>query len=359
MVKEDRDETNSSSKGATQMTKGNVHVVVDAPARARRTPLIPLLLTVATAIPSIVSQHPAHAGIVANFTDGNDVNNGGSIAPTPDSFTGTAGNGWTGAWATGSTQGNLVAGVLSTTPLNGGGNYLGATVTATSFAGQADVYRSYTSTGDLQTTGPYTIQFDFRVDETSSHYASNFTNRFDVYAFGGASNGTKLDEGTGGAFETWRIDFFGATAFGVARGHFGFEDGDRTGSTTVSGLQNDIDSGLMVIPGTTYHFTINIDPATRSWQGSVTDGTLSYTSGILGFRSSEFDSLAIWFNGRADVSGETRAFAVDSIRISAAVPEPSSWNLLGSGLASHVGLWVLRQVRGGPRGHCSYLSSTA
>ena len=72
----------------------------------------------------------AQAQAVANFTGGNDTTAGGTATPGPDTYKGTAGNGWAGGYViNGNNSGGalLTATVASTNPLSGGGNYLSLT----------------------------------------------------------------------------------------------------------------------------------------------------------------------------------------------------------------------------------------
>ena len=76
----------------------------------------------------------AQAQAFANFTGGNDTTAGGTATPGPDTYKGTAGNGWAGGYVMNGNNaggGMLTATVASANPLSGGGNYLSLTDGAT------------------------------------------------------------------------------------------------------------------------------------------------------------------------------------------------------------------------------------
>ncbi len=70
--------------------------------------------------------------------------------------------------------------------------------------------------------------------------------------------------------------------------------------------------------GRTYHFVINVNPAAKTWTGTVTDGTTSYTSPSLGFRAnSTTDGEFIEFGASktGTTTGNNFTFSVDSLLI--------------------------------------------
>ena len=115
----------------------------------------------------------AQAQIIANFTGGNDTNNGGTATPAPDTYTGAAGNGWSQAWYPGGNiAGDLTGTVVATSPLLGGGNYLSMTDSAADTS-DSTLTRAYGGNG-VSPTVNQTITFDYRLD-TSLNSASYIT----------------------------------------------------------------------------------------------------------------------------------------------------------------------------------------
>src|SRR4051812_31772652 len=77
---------------------------------------------------------------------------GGAGTASADQYTGVAGNGWAVPWATTVASASFgSASVASATPLNGGGNYLSLTQTATAASGAGSVSRGYQTTGNVST----------------------------------------------------------------------------------------------------------------------------------------------------------------------------------------------------------------
>lgn len=148
----------------------------------------------------------AHASIVANFDDGTGTT-------LPDQFAGSAGDGWQGGWNSATTSNSVTASqsVVSTNPLNGGGNYLTQTLTVTSTPSggganqsRVGVSREFGDFGGVDVTDTVVFGFDFRVDDTQG-----FTNGFnDTIEFHNSTSG-----GTGSAGDNsntaWQVQFQG------------------------------------------------------------------------------------------------------------------------------------------------------
>jgi len=265
-----------------------------------------------------------HAATVANFSAGNDNTNGGTNAPTPDSFTGSAGGGWQGGWIT-TASGTAVATVKNTSPVSGGGNYLSMTLAGSSSVAQVGLDRLFGGAGGgVSLTATQTISWDFRLDETG---LSTFTGGNDRYQFMGNA---APDQTTAGSDE-WFVFASGANP-NLVPGFVADTWLFYSGSTSTNAFNNGTvaNSGIALTPGTTYHFTITTNPVTKTYLGSVSDGVTTYTTPTaLNWRNYSSNPTASggYFIAStiADNAGETRAYSLDSVQI---VPEPSTMPLL-------------------------------
>lgn len=245
------------------------------------------------------------APITANFTDGNTTSE-------TDGYAGKAGDGWAGAWdINGNRLSNYVGSVVNTNPINNGGNYLSATFsTTTSTTGsnnsQGTVQRQLATgggaSGFTDISKPVTLSFDLRLDST-------LTSSQAYLLFGSTTN----FKGTG-PDNTWSI---------IGNGGDNWKFGAGTG----------VDSGISVVFGKTYHFTLEIDPTTKSYLASVSDGTNSFTtSTAINFRSTSATDIGQYLNFGAKLNNGTLtntsvSLSLDNLSV---IPEPSTVALLGA-----------------------------
>ncbi len=265
--------------------------------------------------------------IVANFTGGNG-------NTSVDQYVGIAGDGWSNAWASatsasGGTTGTaaLSATVVNTSPLHSGGNYLSLNMTASGDRTQynAAVYRNYTNYGSVSVSQPYSITFDIRADSLVGFSAAG-----DFVGFFGGTGTSNFTTNS-----TWCIRALGGVTSGKPSFTWLAYDGGRDGGSYAA-------ANLVVIGGgeglafsidTIYSFTIDVDPATGSYDVSVTDGLTTVASSNLGFRSAEafWAGTRIGFGGQVNSASDSMSLSIDNIAI---IPEPSTAALLlGASLA--------------------------
>ena len=273
------------------------------------------------ALALVLSVAPLSAQIVANFT-------GGTGTTVVDAYAGTAGNGWLAGW--GSTF--SAASLSTTSPLNGGGNYV-STLSAAGTSADNLLFRqlnaSTAAANGVSLSAPVRLKFDFRLD-TSALAAGEFV----TINMGGNSSPFSS---TNTAFA---IRAYGSNTGNATAGKWSFYNGTTT--TNTASDNNWVSSSMDLVSGRVYSFTVDITPnasaAANSGQigtytVSIFDGTSTVSSTALNWRSNTATTVPTILNFHAKDNSATTSvgFSVDSISL-AAVPEPASFAAL-SGLA--------------------------
>ena len=225
------------------------------------------------------------APITADFSAGNSFTD-------PDGFTGAAGGGWLDGWHGSDLPGQLL-GVLSEHPLTkSGGNYLSVVVPSLLVNQWFGVYRHFDgSAAGVDMTQKHVFTFDFRPESTLAH------GQF-YYISNGTIAGLLPNDTT-----AWAIR--GDSTTGWQFGHLDAFSG----------------SGMPIIVGKTYHFTITVDPAKGTWIGSVADGTNTVTASDQSLLTSgSSDGSFLEFSSIVDQGGTSGAvnFSIGSIKIAQA-----------------------------------------
>lgn len=267
----------------------------------------------------------ARAAIVANFTDGEGT-------ASVDQFTGTAGNGWLGAWSLGtgaSGSGTTrVATVTNANPLNGGDNYLSVTMTTGTNANDnyTAARRQFGAFDGVDPTMPHTISFDFRPEAKNEIPNAEFRSRFQMFG------SSLLPGGDTSASTTWWVvaaaGTTGSAPHGVVANNWGFLTNPNPAVTPAPSGMNFVDSGIAMNVNTVYHFEIAVDPVNKSYVASVSDGSSTFTSETLYFRNQDVAAQSasyLAFGARqqnTDNEGlATYPFSFDSVSI---VPTPTT-----------------------------------
>lgn len=237
---------------------------------------------------------------------------GGQGTTSVDQYTGTSGSGWISGWSTAVTSSSTFSGsVANASPVvPGGGNYLAATVTTTgTSAPQATVFRQYDGTSSgVDVSLDHTISFDFRGGTT---LVSATSQSYNLFASTNSSR-SGLDN-----TDTW--------AFKVENGTWRVMSGNNAGGGAY------LNTGMNFAAGTTYSFTVSVDADTKTYTASIYNGSSTYTSGTLGFRSSSaVDGSYLYFGASGSDSGQSYSFSLDNLNV---VPEPSGAFLAVGALA--------------------------
>lgn len=109
---------------------------------------------------------------------------------------------------------------------------------------------------------------------------------------------------------------------------------DRNTSDAFSGA-NMYFTDVPLVPGVTYSFVIEVNPATASYAASITSSAGSDSASNLGFRNGAVGGAGdyLLFGGTTSEAGENLGFSYDNVFI---VPEPSA--VLLAGLTELLGL---------------------
>lgn len=262
---------------------------------------------------------------------------GGNSSSVVDGYKGMAGGGWTGAWSTTSTNSAVVSGtVVSTNPLvTDSGNYLSGTVSGptTNSANSQGYIGRVINAASFDYTQPLQLSFLFQPETTvsGSQLYRILGNAGSVTNATSATNMFVISSGSVSA-PTWQFN----------------------NSTT------QVDSGMAVVTGDVYSFSLSLNMQANTYTATVTDLTAStvagssvtWTSGTLSFRdTAAITNFALEFGallatGGAQTSANSVSFNVDSISVSA-IPEPATAGMffgIGSLALGGVMVWRRRRV---------------
>ncbi len=246
--------------------------------------------------------------VVANFDDGN------STAEV-DAYVGMPGDGWDTAWKVPTPANQSVtaaavtpgdAGFSEVTP--GSGSYMSYEAVGTSSgAGSGAVTRAYDDPAfGIVLSQPHTVEFTVRLDEDVSLF-DNYSDRYYLYDIDIARNGSY-----GGC--RWIISAYGGAGSAAPAdvvGEWSLYNGTRAG-----GWANTVNTDIAMVTGGVYDFKVDVDPATQSWDCTISDGTNTFTETGLGWRNAGPSSGGyLGFNARNATTGDTRAFSLDNISI--------------------------------------------
>lgn len=174
------------------------------------------------------------------------------------------------------------------------------------------------------TTDTLTISFDFTIDDFATSGISGAQDRFALFGSSAAAGGSTNNN-------SWLI-FGGQDISGLDGslpadgGNWKFHNGTKGGNLENggSGENSFINSGIALVLGDTYRFTVLDDPSAENYIVSVDnldDAAAGFTSGTLGYRASAGTNPFINFGARISANNDTAGFTIDNVSI---VPEPSS-----------------------------------
>lgn len=240
-----------------------------------------------------VAANVAGTDTVANFSDG-------ATPADLDGWVGSSGNGWDRAWLN---PGGLAATVTNASPVAASGNYLSVTSNRTSasafgrdFTGNDPAYVDIT-----QTT---IYKFDLRIDELGADW-NNANDQLTIHATNTVGSNYNSD-----ANSTFMIRAYGAASGAAVANQWACSIGNGSG-----GFTSWVDTGMALVEGTTYSFTITSDPIAKTYSVSIFDGSTTATVSGNSWRSANAsDHLA--FSQQMNVAGDSITYSLDNIVIS-------------------------------------------
>ncbi len=236
---------------------------------------------------------------------------GGAGFSGVDQYPGAAGVGWAAPWIT---AGSIAAAVAADAPLKGGGNFLRLTASATGDIGAGREYIVSNETMGVAPNKTLVHRFTCRLDTTTTGFDS-------------ATDYLTLAANTGGgvftspAATSVLIRAHGASP---AVGKNGMEwlvyNGGRNSGTFDANLW--VNTGMPLVAGTVYDFTIEIDPSSRTYSVTISDGTNSTTTPNLGFRTSSTAAPNTFSTViRKSASGDVLRFSLDQLAVEPKTPD--------------------------------------
>ncbi len=208
------------------------------------------------------------------FTDGNGTDG------TLDQYPGGTGNGWAAGWVTAlGTSAAIVNGVTNTAPLNSGSNYLSWSIGGGTAA--STIRRQFTN-ATIDVTQPYTVEFDYRLDNLTSNglpaFPGGFSGNSDYIVFqGGVSSDIGPDVRAKCSYMVRVQGAANAAQPGLVALRWSFYDGNPASTTENLGAYYNA-TNVTFATNTVYHFKLQIDPYNRLYEGTVSDGVNTYNT---------------------------------------------------------------------------------
>jgi len=249
-------------------------------------------------------------------------------------FPGSASDtGWANAWS----GGGGTSGLSSANPINSSGSYYSFV------SGSANVnysIRRQLDSSIFNSTTPYTISWDYRLDSDISLF-SGADHRIN---FGSSAN---LNDSGSNASTGWLVGVKAQGYGGSALNGYWFFYDHANPSSGLDGPYNESNmssTGILMEQGKVYSFTLEVDPASKTYSASITvdgDPASTVTQTGLNFRNQTSNQSHLnLYMGQFTTANEGFASSLDNLTINA-VPEP------GRALLAFVsmGLLIFRRCR--------------
>lgn len=214
-----------------------------------------------------------------------------------DGHPGVAGDVWVGGWTH---AGSGTPTIVNTSPLNASGNYLSVGLTG----GDQTVRRQLDETA-IDLTAAHTITWDWRLD---ADFTAGSQDRINFFANGGPAGSTS-------GSNAWIIGAAGQMGFGNNFYLYNRLDGGFNAA-------NAIDTGIAVVSGQTYSFSVSVDPTTSSYGASISGNGGVFNASNLAFRNGSAGLDYLHFGTRDSTSGSPRTFSLDNLAVTGFAPPP-------------------------------------
>ena len=242
-------------------------------------------------------------------------------AVVTDDFTSgypSGGSGWLTSWNTYTYRGPTTATVENTHPFSSGGNYLHVNYTdnVNNSGGVSIVSRAFDPNA-VSISAPETVSFNIRLD-AATHWDS--TN--EILAVYAGSSSTTLRGSYAALTNTWSLEYDGLNGWQVL-------SGDGSGSVLYTAASTPL---LSAADGNTvYAVTVQVDPGTRKFTVSISDGTRTenWGNGAFSFIDPSATTAGNYLSFYSHVRyGVSIDYSVDNVAV---VPEASSLSLTVAG----------------------------
>ena len=247
----------------------------------------------------------------------------GNTSAAVDGYSGIGGNGWAGGW---NHVGTGTPTVTSTNPLTpGGGNYLSVDLTG---ADRNVIRRLDPLAIDLDQA--FTISWDWRLDDA---YTAGDQDRINFFSNASAAS-TSTSSSNG-----WII---GAAGQMYGNNFYFYNSADGSFNTS-----NAVDTGIAVAPGTTYSFSVTVNPVAKTYDASISNGSAMFSDTGLNFRNPTAGLDYLHFGQRVSSDTTGRAFSLDNIQVTGAVPDNS---FTPAPVNGYHGIWYENEPGSSPPG---------
>jgi|GEM_PF-1574246 len=219
--------------------------------------------------------------------------------PTP------ARDGFTGAW---SKFGEGVASVETQQPLEGNTPYLSV---AFSNQGNRTIRRQLTRADGIDSMQPHQIRWKWRFDGKPKDFGGSYQDRINFF-------GAEKAEPGSNDHATWLIGIAAGSEPGheVYEGKWFFFDRNEDGDFKKDNMVN---TGLGLVAGAVYEFTVTVDPSTGFYDATISDGKNSFSESGLRFRNGKsVPDGFIHFGVSASAKADDLTFALGSLRVAGA-----------------------------------------
>jgi len=242
------------------------------------------------------------AQISDDFSAGHGVATGGA-------YSGEAGNGWSTPWLPKRLNSSIAVDrdILDSEPLVPTSGYYLVVSGLPSNSGIWGIARQFAPYPDRELSGvrrdrSHVISFHFRVDELTGW------SQGDAFTIG-ESMSIQDKQGLGPQSSFFIRAHFNKVG-SVAAGTWALYNGVRDGSSDINRF---IDSGIPLVTGITYKFSIHLRPDTRSWMATIEDGTRRFTSELLGYRTGGLGTGVLAFFREGVSVTDSTTFSLDSL----------------------------------------------
>ncbi len=175
-------------------------------------------------------------------------------------------------------------------------------------AGNRALRRAFTKTTSFDPAKPHRIEWRWRFDGKPGDFGNSFNDRINFFS-------ADQPQGGSNASSAWLIGIAAASEPDreVHEGKWFFFDRQDDGDFK---KENMVSTGLSLVPGAVYSFSVTVDPAAGVYSASISDGLKSFSETGLRFRNDRKGSHPVLhFGGSASNAGDDHSFSLGEIRI--------------------------------------------